>query len=118
MQEPEEIEPEKPASEEQEAACPDRPSDNPAVSRCIRAWNRAYRKKLDNLDEDEGEFEAREAGKKYYLRAMPPLVGLENICDFIACVTYAQLAEVLRPNEAENLFSAAKVALSALRRAA
>jgi hypothetical protein len=99
--------------EESEAKYPDRPSDNPSVSRCIRAWNRAYHKKLD---EDESDNEAEEAGKRHYLRAMPPLAGYENVRDFIACVTYALLIEIIRPFEAEHYFAAANVALGALRR--
>jgi hypothetical protein len=99
--------------EESEAKYPDRPSDNPSVSRCIRAWSRAYHKKLN---EDESDDEAEEAGKRCYLRAMPPLAGYENVRDFIACVTYALLVEIIRPFEAEHYFAAANVALGALRR--
>jgi hypothetical protein len=117
MEEPEEIEPAKnePASEESEARLPDRPSNNASVARCIRAFNRAYHKKLDESGEGAGDHEARESGSGFYLRAMPPLAGIDNIRDFIACITYAQLVQILRPNEAENLLAAAKVALSALR---
>lgn len=109
------IEPQKPEPEESEPDNPDRPSDNPSVLRCIRAWNRAYRKKLNELDEDESDYPATEAGKRYYLRAMPPLAGYQNISDFIACVTYAELTEIIRHSEAENFFGAVKVALGALR---
>ena len=99
--------------EESEAKYPDRPSDNPSVSRCIRAWNRAYHQKIN---EDESDHEAEKAGRRYYLRAMPPLAGYENVRDFIACVTYALLIEIIRPFEAEHYFAAANVALGALRR--
>jgi hypothetical protein len=116
MSEPEkEITAEETGNEESEEQSPDRPSDNPSVSRCIRAWNRAYRKKLHELDEDESDYEAKEAGKRYFLRAMPPLAGYQNITDFIACVTFAELAEIIRHSEAQNLFDAVKVALGALR---
>jgi hypothetical protein len=103
-------------SEESESNYPDRPSDNPSVGRCIRAWNRAYHKKLDELDEDENDYEAEKAGKRYYLRAMPPVAGFENIRDFIACVTYASTIEIITRPEAVHFFAAAKVALDALRR--
>ena len=110
------IETERPESEELEEKYPDRPSDNHSVARCIRAWNRAFRKKLDEEDEEEDtDYEARKAGKDYYLRAMPPLVGQENIRDFIACVTYAQIIDILIPRDAESLLAAAKIALSAAR---
>jgi hypothetical protein len=102
-------------SEEPESEHPDRPSDNPSVARCIRAWNRAYHKKLKELDEDEDDFEAEEAGKRSYLRAMPPLAGYENIRDFIACVTYAEVAELILPLNAARYLEGAKVALGALR---
>lgn len=94
----------------------DRPSDNPSVARCIGAWNRAYQARLKDLNEDDSDFEAEQAAKERYLRTMPPLVGYQNVCDFIACVTYAELTEVIRHTEAEHCFDAAKVALSALRR--
>ena len=114
MAEPEEDD-STPEKEKYESEHLDRPSDNPSVGRCIRAWNRAYQTKLKQLDEDDSDYKAEQAGKKYYLRAMPPLVGYQNVCDFIACVTYAELVEIIWHTEAEHCFGAAKVALSALR---
>lgn len=109
-------------TEEPEAGCPGRPSDNPSVARCIRAWSRAYHKKLKELDEDESDYDqdecdvkANRAGKRAYLRAMPPLAGYENIRDFIACVAYAELVELICHPEAEHYLEGAKVALGALR---
>ena len=116
MAEPEqELITEETESEESESEHPDRPSDNPSVGRCIRAWNRAYQKKLKELDEDEDDFEAEEAGKHAYLRAMPPLAGYENIRDFIACVTYAEVVEIILPLNAARYLEGAKIALGALR---
>ncbi len=102
-------------SEESEAKCVDRSSSNPSVARCIRAWNRAYRKKLDNLGKHEEEYHAKNVANDRYLRAMPPLAGYQNVCDFIACVTYASLVDILRPSEVDRLFAAAKVALGTMR---
>jgi hypothetical protein len=95
---------------------PNRASDHPSVSRCIRAWNRAFHKTLNQLGQNEGEDQARQSGKEHYLRAMPPLVSLDNVRDFIACVTYAQLVQIIRPSEAGRLLAAARMALNVLRR--
>ncbi len=111
-----EIEPAHPDSEEFEAKYPCRASDNPSIGRCIRAYNRAYRQKLKELEDGERDNEAVDDGKESYLRALPPLTGAENIRDFIACVTYARIIEIICQKEAENLFAAAKIALSASRR--
>ena len=46
---------------------------------------------------------------------MPPLAGYENIRDFIACVTYAEVAELILPLNAARYLEGAKVALGALR---
>ena len=95
---------------------PDRPSENAAVARCIRAWQRTYNKEIADLDEDDSRYHAERAGRKAYLRAMPPLAGYENIRDFIACVTYAELTEVLVHSEAAHFLDSAKVAVAAVRR--
>ena len=118
MAEPEEEDDITPEQEKYESEHPDRPSDNPSVARCVRAWNRAYHKKLKELDEDDDdtEYEANEAGKRYFLRAMPPLAGYVNIRDFIACITYAELLEIIRHTEAVHYFEAAKFAVGALQR--
>lgn len=115
----------------------DRASDNPAVNHCIGAWNRAYHDALAELDEDEDEEEnedededenededrdededrviAEKAAKSAFLRAIPALAGLNNIRDFIACVTYGEILDILPHYQAENLLESAKVALAAAR---
>jgi hypothetical protein len=97
-----------------EPESPDRPSDNRVVLRCMRAYSRGYNKKLAELDEDESELRAKEAGSHAYLCAMPPVSGYENIRDFIACVTYGSLSGIIRQPDAEHYLSAAKVALGTL----
>ena len=67
------------------------------------------------LDEDEDERDAEKEANEAFLAAMPPLSGHQNICDFIACVTHAYMWEIIRHQQAEHLFAAAKIALSALR---
>jgi hypothetical protein len=100
-------------TEEEEIAIPDRPADNPSISRCIRAWNRAYHKEIDD---EQTEYDAEKAGKRNYLRGMPPLTGYANIRDFIACVTYASILDIISRYEAEHFLASAKVALGAIRR--
>ena len=100
-------------AEEPESNSPDRPSDNAAVARCIRAWHRAYKKQLED---DESKFQAEQAGNRAYLCAMPPLAGLDNIRDYIACVAQAAIMRVLRQNDVTQLLYAAQVAIGTVRR--
>jgi hypothetical protein len=110
---PEEIEEFKELTREESDDDPaDRPSENPSVRRCIRAWNLAFNKAMaEDDDTDAAELEAKSA----YLRTMPPLAGFENVRDFIACICYAQIAELIQNYEAVNLLASAKVALAAVR---
>ena len=100
------------AAAEPESQALERPSDNAAIHRCLRAWQRAYAKKFN---ECEDEYDAEKEGLKAFSRAMPPLAGYENVRDFIACVTYASLNDLMRHDDAEHYLEAAKVALGALR---
>jgi hypothetical protein len=98
--------------EESEEEDDDRAAEHPAVLRCARAWGVAFDKATDEgEDEDDAEKEAKSA----YLRSMPPLAGFENVRDYIACISYAQLTEVIFNFEAESLLATAKVALAAVR---
>jgi hypothetical protein len=89
---------------------------NDAVDRCNRAWLRAYNKEVANIDEDESTWPAQKAGNHAYLRAMPPLSGYDNICDFIACVAHALVIEAIGAKDSERLLAAAKIAVVALGR--
>src|SRR5580692_4686108 len=94
----------------------DRPSQNPAVFRCTRACNRAAKKKRAEIGtDDDAEVIVAMAAKSKYLRSMPPLDSWENIRDFIACVTFAEVVGLILHHEAENFLSSAKVALAAIR---
>ncbi len=105
-------EPQGPSTEEIDEDPGDTASVNPAVHLCIRAWNRALHKaRAEGEDEDAAEKEAKSA----YLRKMPPLAGFENVRDFIACVSYAQVADLILNYEAVDLIATAKVALAAVR---
>jgi hypothetical protein len=98
-------------TDELEGDDPRRPSENPAVARCIRAWHRAQRKESAAGGSD---YKSSCAGNIAYLRAVPPLQGFKNIRDFIACVTFAAMTEVIRHKDAAHLLAAAKLALAAL----
>ena len=99
--------------EELEEEDDDPATENPAVMRCSRAWSVAYEKATDEGgDEDDAEKDANSA----YLRSMPPLAGFENVRDFIACIGYAQVTDIIHSYEAESLLATAKVALAAVRR--
>jgi hypothetical protein len=99
-------------TDELEGDDPRRPSENAAVARCIRAWHRAQRKESAAGGSD---YKSSCAGNIAYLRAIPSLAGYENIRDFIACVTFAAITEVIRHKDADHLLAAAKIALAALR---
>jgi hypothetical protein len=89
---------------------------NDAVDRCNRAWLRAFKKELANIDEGDSEYPATKAGNAAYLRAMPPLSGNQNICDFIACIAHALIIQAVAPMDAERLIAVAKMAVVALGR--
>jgi hypothetical protein len=101
--------------EELESAPAGGPLDNAAVARCIRAWHRAYKKEMADLEIEEGEsrYPAVVAGNNAYINCMPPLAGRENIRNFIACVTHALVLDVLKKFEVTPLLYAAQVATSA-----
>ncbi|MGA2443206.1 MAG: hypothetical protein ABSH08_19810 [Tepidisphaeraceae bacterium] len=99
-------------ADEPETANPGRSGENAAVARCIRAWHRAQRKESAAGGSD---YKSSCAGNIAYLRAIPSLAGYENIRDFIACVTFAAITEVIRHKDANHLLAAAKIALAALR---
>jgi hypothetical protein len=86
-----------------------------ALKRCCAAWKRAYDAYLEGKDGSEFTevFAAHDAGPAFY-KAMPPLVGYENIRDFIACVAHGILIEAISEKRANQLLYAAQVALLAL----
>jgi hypothetical protein len=94
----------------------DAPSFNPAVYRCMRACNRAIKKRKFEIGMDEDdEGSVRSAAKSKYLRSMPPLDSCENVRDFIACVTFAEVLGLILHHETEGLLSSARTALAAVR---
>jgi hypothetical protein len=92
------------------------PESNPAVEHCMREWRRVY---AEATDDDAEEYltdnEAEKKANGAYLRALPPLSGYGNVCDFIACVANASATGLIRPQEAEHLLAAVKIAMGVLR---
>jgi hypothetical protein len=91
------------------------PSENAAIARCMRAFQRAYQKKLANLDEGEDKYFAEKADRLAYLRAVPPLSGYDDIRDFITCIAFADLAQILPQNDAEHHLNSARIAVAVVR---
>ena len=88
-------------------------SANPAVARCMNALTRTYE---EEKMKRKGNFDATLTAEKAYRKAMPPLSGYENICDFIACVAHAMLIGAILDDKGTKLLYAAQVALSTLHR--
>jgi hypothetical protein len=87
---------------------------NPAVSRCCKAWNRTFnasfaRKKCD--------YTAGKEAAAAYRDAMPNLFGEQNIRDFIACAAHGILIGAIEGKVATQLLYAAQIASGALARA-
>jgi hypothetical protein len=84
---------------------------NPAVAQCHQVREQVYRMAMKKkrggvcalIDADEA-----------YCHAMPPLIGYENICDFIACVSYGLLIRALAESTCTSMLYAAQVALSTI----
>jgi hypothetical protein len=85
---------------------------NPAVARCSAQWRRAYQGTISN---GEGDYTARKNAGFAFRRAMPPLIGQENISSFIACVAHGILIDAIDGKDATRLLYAAQVALATVR---
>ena len=88
-------------------------SSNPAVARCLSAWEPVYRAALA-----KGRYKVHAAddAAQLYRDAMPPLSGYENIRDFIACVANAMLIGAIADDKGTKLLYAAQIALTTVRR--
>jgi hypothetical protein len=82
------------------------------IELCINAWNRAHEQQAEH--KGSSNWECEKAGNKAYLRAVPPLSGYKNICDFIDCINYASMIGVIAHTDAAHYLANAKVALSAI----
>jgi hypothetical protein len=72
------------------------------------------KKEAADLDEDDSDYEAKQAANQAYLRATPPLAGYKNICDFIACINFACMIDLISPIKAQQYLANAKIAILAV----
>jgi hypothetical protein len=84
--------------------------ENPAVAHCCEVWEVTLRRALK---EGHKLVFARVAAHKAYQQALPPLVGLENIQNFIACVAHGMLQGSILHQHGARLLYAAQVAKGA-----
>ena len=82
---------------------------NPAVAHCCEVWERVH---AGALKKKKGGAVALYDANQAFQHAIPPLIGYENICDFIACVGYGMLSNKLLEASGTRLLYAAQVALS------
>jgi hypothetical protein len=98
---------------------PSAPAADPqesAVDRCARAWKRTCElasllPKKERHEKEYDRFVDRESSRAFR-DAMPPLIGFQNIQDYIGCVAYAQLHDIFTVPECQRLFDTAKFALT------
>jgi len=84
-------------------------TSNPAVAHCQRVWLSVHEAAMKRQKyKDVAGMEAAQA----YRRAMPPLSGYQNVCDFIACVGFGMLMGIIPETSAGKLLYAAQVTLS------
>ncbi len=85
--------------------------ENPAVARCFEAWDAAYKA---HAVKHNSTYACETFAAKAFRRAMPHLAGHRNICDFIACVGYGMLNDIIDEKSSTKLLYAAQVALTSL----
>ncbi len=88
---------------------------NPGVARCCAAARATYDKLIAR---HKSKFDAHHASRKAYRKALPPLDTPANICDFVACVTYGMLNELIYQDDGACFLHAAQVAKSVQPKAA
>ena len=85
---------------------------HPAVATCLHAYSSVLRA---GNEAGKSKFECASDARKAWNHAMPPLVGYENIRDFVACVTQGTLIGAIEPEDATRLLYAAQVANTILK---
>jgi hypothetical protein len=88
---------------------------NPAVARCCAALRRVA---LADLKEDEycyTEILSHNA-RQAYSNLLPPLDSYQNICDFVACVTFGMAIQAISEDSASKLLYGAQVAFNTIGR--
>jgi hypothetical protein len=85
---------------------------NPAVERCYLACKRSLE---SSQKKGLNDYDAKVYANVAFRNAMPHLFGYENIRDFIACITYGMLSDIIDSIEGPKFLYAAQVATGALR---
>jgi hypothetical protein len=85
---------------------------NTSVALCWQAWVVGYRK---SIEQGKSEESARKFASRAYRAAMPPLAGIDNINNFIACVAHGILIDAINTTEGSRLLYAAQVASTTTR---
>ncbi len=85
---------------------------NAAILRCRMAERRSRR---ESKSKGRNIIEATICADEAYRKALPELVGYENIRDFIACVTYGMANDTITALRGTKLLAGARLALRALR---
>ena len=91
---------------------PSPPTHNPAVQLCYLAHKRSLE---SSRKQGLNHYDTKTNACIAYRNAMPDLSGYENIRDFIACVTYGMLFNIIDSIEGPKFLYAAQVAIGALR---
>jgi len=84
-------------------------ASNAAIASCCNAFLRSYRV----VRAKGSESDAKHAAIASYCAALPPLAGADNIRDFIACVAYGLLLQIIEETRGARLLYAAQVARTA-----
>jgi len=85
---------------------------NPFVRQCIEAWDKAYQIAIHDHKRND---EAEGLGAMAYREAMPPLCGVRNIRNYIACVAHGSVIGAIDIADSSKLLYAAQVAFSTRR---
>lgn len=83
-----------------------------AVTRCRDAWDQSF--KSESMRRDPYG-PALDKARAAYCKVIPPLIGYDNIRDFIACVAQGLLLGAITAPQSSRLLYAAQVAQGALR---
>src|ERR1700746_657523 len=84
--------------------------ENTAVAHCCEVWERTRRQAREA---GNSIVISRVAGHKAFQKSLPPLSGLQNIENFIACVAHGMLIGAILSQYGSRLLYAAQVAMAA-----
>jgi hypothetical protein len=89
------------------------PEPNPAIARCYQAYRQAAKAARE---QGKYDFQIESSAREAYRKAMPPLSGVENIRNFIACIAEGMLNESIGSADGMRLLYAAQVASGIIER--